>query len=115
MCVRFSLRLNVGTFQLDNTIVAGMLSAFDGISEEVFGSRVHKTELAEGQVLHFAHGQHVIVLAIFVEEPSPRQVEQLRTMLQQFEAANAGPLLRNAFVPDYLHEITSPFTFRVRS
>jgi hypothetical protein len=66
-------------------------------------------------VLHFAHGQYVIVLAIFVEEPSPRQVEQLRTMLQQFEAANAGPLARNAFDPDYLHEIISPFTFRERA
>jgi hypothetical protein len=104
-----------GTFQLDNAIVAGMLSAFDGISEEVFGSRVHKTELAEGQVLHFAHGQHVIVLAIFVEEPSPRQIEQLRTMLQQFEAANAGPLARGAFDPNYLHEIISPFKFRERT
>lgn len=103
-----------GTFQIDNAIVAGMLSAFDGISEEVFGSRVHKTELAEGQVLHFAHGQYIIVLAIFVEEPSPRQVEQLRSLLQQFEAANVGPLSRGAFDPDFLHEITSPFTFRER-
>jgi hypothetical protein len=103
-----------GTFQLDNAIVAGMLSAFDGISEEVFGSRVHKTELAQGQVLHFAHGQHVIVLAIFVEEPSPSQIQLLRTMLQQFEAANAGPLARGAFDPTYLHEIISPFEFRER-
>ena len=104
-----------GSFQLDNAIVAGMLSAFDGISEEVFGSRVHKTELAEGQVVHFAHGHYVIVLAIFVEEPPPRQIEQLRTMLQQFEAANAGPLSRGAFDPNYLHEIISPFTFRERT
>lgn len=103
-----------GQFQLDDALVAGMLSAFDSLSEEVFGSRVHKTELNEGQVLHFVHGQHVIVLAVFDEEPSPRQIEQLRTMLQQFEQANAGPLARKAYEPAYLHEVQVPFRFRER-
>lgn len=100
-----------GTFQLDEALVAGILSAFDSITEEVFGSRVHKTELAEGQVLHFAHGQHVVVLAIFTEEPSPKQVQQLRQMLQHFEAANAGPLSRLQYDPDFLHQVAAPFTF----
>lgn len=104
-----------GAFALDEALVAGILSAFDSISEEVFGSRVHKTELAEGQVLHFAHGQHVVILAIFAEEPSPRQIEQLRTMLRQFEAANRGPLSRQQYDPHYLIEVHPPFTFRVSS
>lgn len=104
-----------GHFQLDEALVAGILSAFDSISEEVFGSRVHKTELAEGQVLHFAHGQHIVLLASFVEEPSPRQIEQLRVMLQQFELANAGPLTRKAYDPDYLHEVHIPFRFHQRA
>jgi hypothetical protein len=104
-----------GHFLLDEALVGGILSAFDSISEEVFGSRVHKTELAEGQVLHFAHGQHVILLAIFVDEPSPRQIEQLRLMLQQFELANAGPLARQAHDPDFLHEVQIPFRFHERA
>jgi len=100
-----------GTFQLDEAIVAGILSAFDSLSEEVFGSRVHKTQLAEGQVLYFAHGQHVLILAIFDDEPSPRQIEHLKLMLRQFEQANQGALRREQYDPAYLHEVTVPFKF----
>lgn len=103
-----------GSFALDEALVAGILSAFDSISEEVFGSRVHKTELAEGHVLHFAHGQHVVILAVFTEEPSPRQIEQLRGMLTTFEAANNGPLARQQYDTQYLHEIHPPFEFQKR-
>lgn len=102
-----------GYFQLDEALVAGILSAFDSISAEMFGSRVHKTELAQGQVLHFAHGEHVVILAVFIDEPSPRQIEQLRNMLSTFESANAGPLTRQQFDPAYLHEVHPPFTFTV--
>ncbi len=100
-----------GYFQLDEALVAGILSAFDSISAEMFGSRVHKTELAHGQVLHFAHGEHVVILAVFIDEPSPRQIEQLRNMLSTFESANAGPLIREQFDPTYLHEVHPPFSF----
>lgn len=103
-----------GHFALDEALVSGILSAFDSLSEEVFGSRVHKTNLAEGTVLHFAHGQWVVILAVFTDEPSPRQVEHLRKMLQQFEAANAGPLSRKAWDPAYLHEVQIPFRFADR-
>jgi hypothetical protein len=103
-----------GQFQLDEAIVAGILSAFDSLSEEVFGSRVHKTSLAGGQVLYFAHGQHVLVMAVFDDEPSPRQIEQLRTMLLQFEQANSGPLARKQYDPAYLHQVEIPFRFAER-
>ncbi|HUG14362.1 MAG TPA: hypothetical protein VMM78_05015 [Thermomicrobiales bacterium] len=103
-----------GNFQLDEALVSGILSAFDSITEEMFGSRVHKTELAEGQVLHFAHGQHVVLLASFIDEPSPRQIEQLRLMLQQFELANAGPLSRKSYDTDFLHEVHIPFRLHQR-
>lgn len=100
-----------GSIQLDDAIVAGILSAFDSLSEEVFGSRVHKTQLAEGQVLYFTHGVHVLVLAIFDDEPSPRQIEQLRTMLRQFEQANQGVLRREQYDPEFMHQIAIPFKF----
>lgn len=103
-----------GQFQLDEALVAGMLSAFDSLSAEVFGSRVHKTALAEGQVLYFAHGDFVLIMATFDDEPAPRQVEQLRTMLRQFEAANHSPLARGQFNPAYLHEVPLPFKFAER-
>lgn len=100
-----------GKFALDDAIVAGILSAFDSLSEEVFGSRVNKTQLAEGQVLFFAHGQFVLILSIFDDDPSPRQVEQLKTMLRQFEQANQGALRREQYDPAYLHEVMIPFKF----
>ena len=100
-----------GTFQLDEAIVAGILSAFDSLSEEVFGSRVHKTQLAEGQVLYFAHGLYVLILAVFDDEPSPRQIEQLKTMLRQFEQANQGSLQREQYDPAYLHQVEIAFKF----
>jgi hypothetical protein len=100
-----------GQFQLDDAIVAGMLSAFDSLSEEVFGSRVSKTSLAEGQVLYFAHGDYVLIMAGFIDEPSPRQIEELRTMLKQFESANEGPISRKQYDPRYLHEVPIPFRF----
>jgi hypothetical protein len=103
-----------GQFQLDDAIVAGMLSAFDSLSEEVFGSRVNKTALAEGQVLHFAHGDYVLIMASFTDEPSPRQIEDLRTMLKQFEAANEGPIARGQYNPKHLHEVPIPFRFTER-
>ncbi|CAN5528438.1 hypothetical protein BH23CHL2_BH23CHL2_22760 [soil metagenome] len=100
-----------GQFQLDDAIVAGMLSAFDSLSEEVFGSRVSKTSLDGGQVLYFAHGDYVLLMASFIDEPSPRQVEDLRTMLKQFESANDGPIARKQYDPNYLHEVPVPFRF----
>lgn len=103
-----------GQFQLDDAIVAGMLSAFDSLSEEVFGSRVSKTALAEGQVLYFAHGDYVLVMASFTDEPSPRQIEDLRKMAKQFESANEGPLARKQYDPHYLHEVPVPFRFAER-
>lgn len=104
-----------GQFQLDDAIVAGMLSAFDSLSEEVFGSRVHKTALAEGQVLYFAHGDYVLIMAAFIDEPSPRQIEDLRSMLKNFEAANLGPIARKQYDPRYLHEVPIPFRFAERA
>ncbi|MEZ4522579.1 MAG: hypothetical protein R3A46_13180 [Thermomicrobiales bacterium] len=103
-----------GQFQLDDAIVAGMLSAFDSLSEEVFGSRVSKTSLAEGQVLYFAHGDYVLIMASFIDEPSPRQIEDLRKMLKGFESANEGPIARKQYDPQYLHEVPVPFRFAER-
>jgi hypothetical protein len=100
-----------GSFHLDDAIVSGILSAFDSLSEEVFGSRVHKTHLSEGQVLYFAHGVHVLILAVFDDEPSPRQIELLKAMLRQFEQANQGSLLREQYDPQYLHQPAIPFKF----
>ena len=84
-----------GTFHLDEALVTGILSAFNSLSEEVFGAQVHKTQLAEGQVLSFVHARHTVTMAVFDEEPSPVQLRLLRDLVDDFEARNSHdyPLL----------------------
>lgn len=91
-----------GHFPLDEALIAGMLSAFNSLSEEVFGSRVHKTQLAEGQVLSFVHGQWSILMALFDADPSPAQITHLQGVLTTFERDNAAELQRDPVQPSRL-------------
>lgn len=100
-----------GTFHLDEALVTGILSAFNSLSEEVFGAQVHKTQLAEGQVLYFVHAPLTVTMAVFDEEPSPVQLSVLRDLVGEFERLNARELNRTAPNPACLHEITIPFSF----
>ena len=79
-----------------------MLSAFNSLSQEVFGSPVNKTQLAEGQVLYFVHGRWSVLMALFDAEPSPSQVGRLQTCLSTFEQDNAAELQRDPVQPSRL-------------
>lgn len=100
-----------GTFHLDEALVTGILSAFNSLSEEVFGAEVHKTQLAEGQVLSFVHARHTVTMAVFDEEPSPVQLRMLRDLVDDFEARNSHELARSAPNPARLKEVEIPFSF----
>jgi hypothetical protein len=100
-----------GTFQLDETLVTGILSAFNSLSEEVFGAQVHKTQLAEGQVLSFVHARWTVTMAVFDEEPSPTQLRLLRDLVSEFERVNSRELSRPSPNPARLQEVDLPFNF----
>lgn len=100
-----------GTFHLDEALVTGILSAFNSLSEEVFGAQVHKTQLAEGQVLSFVHARWTVTMAVFDEEPSPAQLRLLRDLVDDFEQRNSTELARSSPNPARLHEVEIPFTF----
>jgi hypothetical protein len=100
-----------GTFHLDEALVTGILSAFNSLSEEVFGAQVHKTQLAEGQVLSFVHARYTVTMAVFDEEPSPVQLRLLRDLVDEFEERNAQELTRSSPNPARLREVEIPFTF----
>lgn len=104
----------VGYFSLDESLITGMVSALDSLSEEMFGSRVHKTQLAEGQVVHFARGRLTIAFAIFEDEPAPVQIGQLRDFLDTFEQANAALLARPPVDPAGVASVPMPFSFARR-
>lgn len=100
-----------GNFHLDEALVTGILSAFNSLSEEVFGAQVHKTQLAEGQVLYFVHARHTVTMAVFDEDPSPAQLRTLRDLVDEFERNNTQELTRNSPDPARLSEIDIPFSF----
>lgn len=103
--------LTYGNFRLDEALVTGILSAFNSLSEEVFGAQVHKTQLAEGQVLSFIHARWTVTMAVFTDDPSPAQLRMLRDLVQEFEALNSAELSRPAPDPARLHQVQIPFTF----
>jgi len=103
--------LTYGNFRLDEALVTGILSAFNSLSEEVFGAEVHKTELAEGQVLSFVHSRHTVTMAVFEEDPSPTQLRLLRDLVDEFERINGQELAKPSPNPARLKELTIPFSF----
>lgn len=100
-----------GNFPLDEVLVTGILAAFNSLSEEVFGAHVHKTQLAEGQLLSFVHARWTVTMAVFDEEPSPTQLRMLRDLVTEFERVNSRELSRPAPDPARLQEVKVPFTF----
>lgn len=100
-----------GHFPLDESLVTGMVSALDSLSEEMFGSRVHKTQLAEGRVVYFARGRWATAFVVFEDEPAPAQIGELRAFLDLFEEENAGRLDTLPIDPATLTEVPVPFEF----
>lgn len=100
-----------GHFSLDESMITGMVSVFESLSEEMFGSAVHKTQLADGQVIHFVRGQATIAYAIFEDEPAVEQILRLREYHQNFEMVNAEVLRVLPIDVAHLRDLASPFDF----
>lgn len=100
-----------GHFSLDESMITGMVSVFESLSEEMFGSAVHKTQLADGQVIHFVRGQATIAYAIFEDEPAVEQILRLREYHQSFEMLNAEVLRILPIDVAHLRDLASPFDF----
>jgi hypothetical protein len=103
-----------GHFAMDESLISGMVSVLDGLSEEMFGSRVNMTQLAGGDVVYYAQGEHSNAFVTFDDEPSPTQVQRLRDYVESFEAANADQLTHHPFDPNRITEIEVPFRFARR-
>jgi hypothetical protein len=103
-----------GHFTMDESLISGMVSVMDGLSEEMFGSRASMTQLDDGEVVHFAQGDLCSVFVTFNDEPSPVQITNLREYRDQFEESNSSQLGRGAFDPSRITEIDVPFRFTRR-
>lgn len=104
-----------GHFPLDESIITGMVSAFETLSVEMFGSQVHTTQLSGGDVVHFSRGQMTVGFAIFEDEPAPNQIGQLGEFLHAFETANSEPLSRLPVDNTQLRDVDVPFEFAERT
>jgi len=104
-----------GHFSLDESMITGMVSVFESLSEEMFGSAVHKTQLADGQVIHFVRGQATVAYAIFEDEPAVEQILRLREYHQNFEMLNADVLRVLPIDVAQLRDLASPFDFVPRA
>lgn len=104
-----------GHFSLDESMITGMVSVFESLSEEMFGSAVHKTQLADGQVIHFVRGQATIAYAIFEDEPAVEQILRLREYHQNFEMLNGEVLSVLPIDVAHLRDLASPFDFVPRA
>ncbi len=104
-----------GDFPLDESMVTGMVTAFESLSEEMFGSQVHKTQLASGKVVHFVRGRLSIAYAIFEDEPAVEQIFRLREFHESFETINDVDLRKLPIDPTRLRDVPTPFDFVPRA
>jgi hypothetical protein len=100
-----------GHFAMDESLISGMVSVLDGLNEEMFGSRANMTQLADGDVVYYSKGEYVSAFVTFDDEPSPAQVQSLRSYVDAFETENAAPLSRTPIDPDCIVEVEVPFRF----
>ncbi|HUY99749.1 MAG TPA: hypothetical protein VMU89_05325 [Thermomicrobiaceae bacterium] len=106
--------VTAGYFPLDESLITGMVSALDSLSEEMFGARVHKSQLAQGQVVYFTRGRLTSAFAIFEDEPAPNQIVRLREYVDAFEETNAEALATIPVDAARLTTIAAPFEFARR-
>ncbi len=106
--------VSYGHFAMDESLISGMVSVMEGLSEEMFGSRANMTQLADGDVVYYSQGRYCSAFATFDDEPSPAQVQRLLEYVDAFEEANAGQLSTTPFDPDKIQELDVPFRFSRR-
>lgn len=78
----------LGKFALDPALVIPMLSSYQSATREIFGAGMRLTEIEGGQRLCFVPGKYTTLLAVFTNEPIPRQLEYLDKLHRHFEGAN---------------------------
>ncbi len=98
----------LGRFELDPALVIPMLSSFRSATAEIFGAGMRSTQTESGQWLCFVPGKFSTLLAVFSNEPVPKQLEYLDKLHQHFEGANRLYLIEK---PIDTNELIYPHEF----
>jgi len=83
----------LGEFKLDPALVIPMLSSYHSATAEIFGAGIRSTQIESGLWLCFVPGKFSTLLAVFSNEPVPRQLEILDKLHHHFEGANRPQLM----------------------
>ena len=98
----------LGSFRLDPALVIPMLSAYRSATHEIFGSSLRLTQHEDGQWLCFVSGKFTTLLAVFTNEPIPKQLQYLNDLHRHFEKANEPFLMQN---PINIHKLFYPHEY----
>ncbi len=98
----------LGTFRLDPTLVIPMLSSYRSATNEIFGSSLRLTQHEDGQWLCFVSGRYTTMMAVFTNEPIPKQLQYLYGLHQHFERANEPYLMQH---PIKISELIYPHEY----
>ena len=78
----------LGQFDLDPALMVPMLSSYREATKEMFGGRVHSSQIEGGRWMCFVAGAFTTVIAIYSTEPATRQLKALEETHLFFEKAN---------------------------
>ena len=98
----------IGNFELDPALVAPMLSSFRAATQEIFGGGIRSTAIEGGRWLCFVPGEFTTLIALFTNEPAPKQQAHIEDLHRLFEKANRHRLTRSPVDPGFLlfpHEL----------
>jgi len=98
----------IGNFELDPALVVPMLSSFRAATQEIFGGGIRSTAIEGGRWLCFVPGEFTTLLALFTNEPAPKQQTHIEDLHRLFEKANRHRLIRSPVDPESLlfpHEL----------
>lgn len=84
----------LGKFRLDPVLVVPMFSSYRSATQEIFGSGMRLTQTESGEWLCFVPGEYTTLMAVFINEPVPKQLKYLSRLHHHFEKANRPHLMQ---------------------
>lgn len=104
----------IGQFEIDPELAVPMLSSYRSATKEIFGGEMRSTQIEGGKWLCFVPGETTTMLALFSNEPAPKQLATMEDLHRLFETANRRQLGRSPVNPEELAFPHSSFLGRFR-
>lgn len=80
--------IQVGDFQVDETVLTPMLDDFHSSTRELYGEGVKRTEIEGGRWLCGVPGHYTTLTVVFSAEPAAIQIQMIEDLHRDFEIVN---------------------------